>query len=171
MKFKFLDVCIDVTKNAIKIPQSSYLNSGLYPVYDQGKDLIGGYTNEEKGKSCDYPYIVFGDHTRVVKYIDNECFIGADGVKLLKVSNNDFIPKYVYYFMLANPVDNQGYARHYKLLKETYIKYVEKNKQIEVIKELDKIKDLLANKKRKLVLFDELIKSRFICQEDYNLCN
>ena len=162
MRFEFLNVCNDVTKTATKIPQSEYLSKGLYPIYDQGKDVVGGYSNCNDGIANDYPYICFGDHTRVIKYIDSPCFIGADGVKLLKVMNNNFLPKYVYYSMVANPVDSQGYSRHYKLLKETTINYVDRVIQSKIIDELDNLNNIIRTKKDELLLHDELIKSRFI---------
>ena len=165
MRFEFLNVCNDVTKTATKIPQSEYLSKGLYPIYDQGKDVVGGYSNCNDGIANDYPYICFGDHTRVIKYIDSPCFIGADGVKLLKVMNNNFLPKYVYYSMVANPVDSQGYSRHYKLLKETTINYVDRVIQSKIIDELDNLNNIIRTKKDELLLHDELIKSRFMCQE------
>ena len=162
MRYDFLNVCNDVTKTATKIPQSEYLINGIYPIYDQGKDIIGGYRDDINGLANNFPFIVFGDHTRVIKYVNNPCFIGADGVKLLKVVNDKFLPKYVYYSMIANPVDSQGYSRHYKLLKETTIKYVEKEIQSRIIIELDNINNSIAFKEKKLSLLDELIKSRFI---------
>ena len=66
----FIDVCNDVTKTARKIPQSLYKESGKYAIFDQGKDFIGGYTDEEENVCNNYPYIVFGDHTRILKYIN-----------------------------------------------------------------------------------------------------
>lgn len=162
MRYEFLNVCNDVTKTVTKIPQSEYLTEGIYPIYDQGKDIIGGYSNTDNGIASEYPYIVFGDHTRVIKYINNPCFIGADGVKLLKVVNNNFLPKYVYYSMIANPVESQGYSRHFKLLKETYIKYVDIVNQRKIIEELDNINNSILAKNYELETLDELIKSRFI---------
>ena len=49
MRLEFLNVCNDVTKTATKIPQSEYLSKGLYPIYDQGKDVVGGYSNRNDG--------------------------------------------------------------------------------------------------------------------------
>ena len=162
MRYDFLNVCNDVTKTATKISQSDYLSNGLYPIYDQGKNIIAGYYNNANGIANEYPYIVFGDHTRVIKYVDTPCFIGADGVKLIKVTNSNFLAKYVYYSMIANPVDSQGYSRHYKFLKETTIEYVDKDTQLKIIDELNMINYALRNKINKLTLLDKLIKSRFI---------
>lgn len=158
----FLNVCKDVTKTARKIPQGEYLTDGIYKIFDQGKPYVGGYCNTADGVATDYPYIIFGDHTRVIKYIEEPCYIGADGVKLLKVYNDDFIPKYVYYAMLANPVEHQGYSRHFKLLKETRIRKNEKSMQIAIIKELDKINQAISLKESEINHLDNLVKSRFI---------
>ena len=158
----FLHVCKDVTKTARKIPQGEYLTDGIYKIFDQGKLYVGGYCNTADGVATDYPYIIFGDHTRVIKYIEEPCYIGADGVKLLKVHNDDFIPKYVYYAMRANPVEHQGYSRHFKLLKETKIRKTEKTMQIAIINELDKINQAISLKESELNHLDDLVKSRFI---------
>lgn len=162
MKYPFLEVCEDVTKTATKIPQRLYLVKGYFPIFDQGKYYIGGYIDDANNLANDCPYIVFGDHTRVIKYINTPCYIGADGVKLLRVKNNKFVTKYVYYSMLANPVDSLGYSRHFRLLKESYVKYVEIDEQTKIINELDNINLTIATKEKQLSSLDGMIKSRFI---------
>lgn len=157
----FLEVCRDVTKTARKIPQSDYLSQGNYKIFDQGKQYIAGYTNDSEGIVSDYPYIVFGDHTRILKFVAEPCFIGADGVKLLKVYNEDFTPQYVYYALLAQPIENQGYSRHFKYLKELNIAIYTKEEQNAIVSELDKIQAALDNKKEQLKKLDELIQSKF----------
>ena len=67
----------------IKIKSNTYLKEGEYPIIDQGQAFIGGYTNEEGAFPKD-EYVIFGDHTCVVKYIDFSFVQGADGVKVLK---------------------------------------------------------------------------------------
>ncbi len=158
----FNEVCIDVTKTAKKIPQSDYLVSGKYKIFDQGKDYIGGYTNDKTGIVEDYPYIVFGDHTRIIKFVDEPCFIGADGVKLLKVYNSQFLPKYVYYSLVANPIVSLGYSRHFKYLKEQSIRDCSINEQERIITELETNEKAISIKKESLYSLDELVKSRFI---------
>ena len=156
------EILSDVTKTAIKIPQSDYLDAGKYRIFDQGKEYSVGFSNDEQGVVTDYPYIIFGDHTRVVKYVDEPCYIGADGVKLLKVINKDFDPRYVYYNILAKPIESQGYARHFKFLKE--IQFTEKSfsEQQKIAAELDKIQSAIDNKKQQLALLDEAVKSEFV---------
>src|SRR5690606_4344240 len=40
-------VISDVSGGNLKTPQSEYQPAGRYPIVDQGKDLIGGYTDDE----------------------------------------------------------------------------------------------------------------------------
>ena len=158
----FNEVCIDVTKTARKIPQSDYLVNGKYKIFDQGKDYIGGYTDDDTGIVEEYPYIVFGDHTRIIKFVNEPCFIGADGVKLLKVYNLKFLPKYVYYSLVANPIVSSGYSRHFKYLKEQSIRDCSINEQKRIITELENHEKAISIKKESLSSLDELVKSRFI---------
>lgn len=156
------EILSDVTKTATKIPQSDYLDTGKYRIFDQGKEYSVGFSNDEQGVVSDYPYIIFGDHTRAVKYVNEPCFIGADGVKLLKVINKDFNPRFVYYNILAKPIENQGYARHFKFLKE--IQFTEKTLSVQtnIVTELDTIQSAIDNKKQQLSLLDEAVKSEFV---------
>ncbi len=158
----FNEVCIDVTKTARKIPQSDYLVNGKYKIFDQGKDYIGGYTDDDTGIVEEYPYIVFGDHTRIIKFVNEPCFIGADGVKLLKVYNLQFLPKYVYYSLVANPIVSIGYSRHFKYLKEQSIRDCSIDEQKRIITELENHEKAISIKKESLSSLDELVKSRFI---------
>ena len=82
----FDEVLKDCTKLGTKIPTSEYLESGKYPIIDQGQNDIAGYYDSDDGLFEDVPTIVFGDHTRVVKYVDKPCFLGADGV--MEMSRN-----------------------------------------------------------------------------------
>lgn len=157
----FLDVCKDVTKTATKIPTTDYLPIGKYKIFDQGKDYIGGFRDSAIGLASDVPYILFGDHTRIIKYIDEPCFIGADGVKLLKVKDSRYTSKYIYYAMKAQPIESQGYARHFKFLKEQFYKYTTIEKQKRIVAELDNIEAGIRVKQEQLKALDELIQSRF----------
>ena len=72
--------CI-IKKNfkAKKIKQQDYKPYGKYPVIDQGQNMIAGYwdnKNEVFGENL--PVIIFGDHTRIIKYIDFPFVPGAD---------------------------------------------------------------------------------------------
>lgn len=158
----FTDVFVDVTKKAKKIPTTDYLNIGLYPIYDQGKNNVAGYTNETDGLFIDVPAIVFGDHTRVLKYIDRPCFLGADGVKLLKAKINNPNYKYLYYALQHADIPDTGYNRHFKWLKKVEISIPSEDEQAKIVSVLDKVNDILNFRKQQITELDNLVKARFI---------
>lgn len=108
-------------KKDTQVKSGDYLESGRTPIVDQGKSMIGGYTNNELIYK-DLPVIVFGDHTRVVKWVDFEFAQGADGTQVFK-SNKLMDDKFAYYVLLNTDIPNLGYSRHMKELKERDFKY------------------------------------------------
>jgi len=158
----FTDVFEDVTKQGRKLQTSEYKECGKYAIIDQGQNDIAGYTDEEAGVFSDVPAIVFGDHTRVVKYIDVPCYLGADGVKLLKakIANPNY--KYLYYALLHADIPNTGYNRHFKWLKEININLPDGSKQQDIVESLDKVSNLISLRKQQLAKLDELVKARFV---------
>ncbi len=161
-KLKFSDVFEDITRQGTKIQTSQYLACGKYQIIDQSQNDIAGFTNREDGLFTGTPVIVFGDHTRVIKYVDRPCFFGADGVKLLKVKNDYLNCRYLYYVLLNAKIPDTGYNRHFKWLKEIDIPIYDAKIQNIIVKMLDKIADLIVKRKQQLEKLDELVKSRFI---------
>jgi type I restriction enzyme S subunit len=94
---------------------------GTIPVVSQSKQLVDGYSNDTSKMIRDIPAIIFGDHTRVVKYIDFEFIPGADGTKIIK--SNIVSIKYLYYYILfaSSIIEDRGYNRHFSLLKNMLI--------------------------------------------------
>ena len=158
----FTDVFEDVTKQGRKIPTSDYHEAGLHPIIDQGQSEIAGYTNETYGLFTDVPAIIFGDHTRVLKYVDTPCFLGADGVKLLKATIPNPNYKYLYYALSSADIPNTGYNRHFKWLKEVDIPLPAEKEQQQIVDVLDKVSELIALRKEQLAKLDQLVKSRFV---------
>jgi type I restriction enzyme S subunit len=104
-----------------KLPLRDYLVVGKYPVIDQGQKFIGGYTDQEDlVVQSSLPVIVFGDHTKAIKYIDFPFVAGADGVKVLKPLDF-FHPKLLYYFLQVIDLPDKGYARHYQYLEKSEV--------------------------------------------------
>ena len=119
---QFADLVRKVSTSKLKLRQKEYLDSGRYPVVDQGKNHIGGYTNDaSKVIHAKYPLIVFGDHSRSVKILRQPFAPGADGTKVLEP--RDSVDAFFLYFLtkyLSHKIANKGYARHYQYLaKET----------------------------------------------------
>ena len=102
---------------------NDYLKTGNIPVIDQGKNYIAGYTNDNECiVNVTTPYIVFGDHTRVLKYIPFSFAKGADGTQLIMSNNMNRMPQSLLYNSLINiDLSNYSYARHFKYLKEEEI--------------------------------------------------
>lgn len=101
-----------------KLPRKSYLSLGAYPVIDQGQEFVGGYSNDETlVQDHADAVVVFGDHTRCVKFVDFPFIQGADGIKIL-VSSPVLDPRYLYFWLESQPVDSLGYRRHFPLLKK-----------------------------------------------------
>lgn len=106
------------TDSKKKVQQKVYLEDGALAVVDQGQELIGGYTNDESMVYCgELPVIVFGDHTRCVKYVDFMFAQGADGVKVLK-PKPFYSPKAFFYSLQAVDIPNMGYRRHFPLFHQ-----------------------------------------------------
>ena len=159
---RFSDLFLDVTKDGHKIPKENYLSKGKYPIIDQGQEYIAGYSDEAEGLYEDVPAIIFGDHTRIIKYVDRPCFLGADGVKLLKAKDTASNYKYLYYALCHARIPNTGYNRHFKWLKEVDIRLPNKYEQWYIVEVLDKLTGLISLRKQQLAKLDELVKARFV---------
>lgn len=106
-----------------KIKAGNYQTSGATPVVDQGKALIAGYTDDTSATiESPLPLVVFGDHTRNIKFVNFPFAVGADGVVLLR-ANSKLNPKFFYYWLRGLPLHNLGYSRHYKLLQDQEIAF------------------------------------------------
>ena len=104
-----------------KLKQKNYERAGKLPVIDQGLSFIGGYTNDEELKvECQLPVVIFGDHTKVFKYVDFDFVAGADGIKVIRPQEM-YYPKLFYYFAQATSLPEKGYARHFQFLEKAQI--------------------------------------------------
>ena len=106
--------CIEPVVYTAKVQRKYFLSDGAYPIVSQEDAFINGFWNEEADIfRVDHPLIVFGDHTRALKYIDFDFVLGADGVKVLKPK--PFLhPHFFYYQLHTAKLASLGYARHYR---------------------------------------------------------
>src|SRR5438270_3459804 len=108
--------CIEKVTYTTKIQRKDFLDDGEFPIVSQEEDFINGYWNNGADLfKVMTPVIVFGDHTKVLKYVDFDFVLGADGVKILQ-PREFLLPKFFYYQLQTANLDSLGYARHYKLL-------------------------------------------------------
>ena len=162
MLIPFDEVFEDVTKYGTKIKTDEYQATGPHIIIDQGQEQIAGYTYREEGLFSDVPVLIFGDHTRVIKYVDTPFFLGADGVKVLKCRFENANYKYLYYALLSARIPNTGYNRHFKWLKELQIPYPDTKEQAEIAAALDKTQYIVSSRQQQLSALDNLIKARFV---------
>ena len=60
---------VEVVATARGVQRSQYGEGTLIPIVDQGQALIAGYTDDSSVALANGEYIVFGDHTRAVKWL------------------------------------------------------------------------------------------------------
>lgn len=149
---RLLESFVNKTDSKKKIKQKDYLEEGNYPIVDQGRDLIGGYTNDDKLIIyIKKPIIVFGDHTRCIKYINFDFVQGADGTKILE-PKKIFLEKYFYYAFKNINIPSLGYRRHYPMFNKLKIQIAPINEQQRIVNrieslftKLDRAKELIEN--------------------------
>jgi len=136
---KVRDVVSNISLTGRKLKQKQYVVSGKLPVVDQGQKFIGGYTDREELKvNVVPPVIVFGDHTKIVKYVDFDFVAGADGVKVLKPLEA-FYPRLFYYFLHVIQLPEKGYARHFQFLQKSFIPLPPFNEQVRIVVKLEEL--------------------------------
>ena len=144
-----LDSFDNVTDSKKKLATKEYLEDGEYPIIDQGQDFIGGYTDDaDMIYDGELPIVIFGDHTRCIKYIDFQFAQGADGVKVLKPKQfwND---KAFYYAMQSIEIPNMGYRRHYPLFKDFCIPLPPLAEQKRIVEQIESLFSKLDEAKEK----------------------
>lgn len=160
---KIVDLIHSISLSRKKIKTSNYNKIGKIPIIDQSKKFIVGYTdNLESLINVSDPLIVFGDHTRIVKYIDFDFAPGADGTKVLKIDER-IIPKYFYYYLKSIKLENLGYSRHFKILKKEMIVFPnDKHIQVKIVKKLDYLLDNIESKKKEILQLENKIMSNLL---------
>lgn len=107
----------------VQVKSDEYMAVGTHPVVDQGKKLIAGYTDNSIVYQT-VPVIIFGDHTRILKWVDFIFAPGADGTQIIK-SKKNVVLKYGFYLLANTEIPNLGYSRHMRELKKKDFKFPE----------------------------------------------
>ena len=160
--YKPFDDCFDKIKTPKGVPSKDYLESGTYPVISQEEEFISGYNNDDsKLLHIPRPVVIFGDHSRVIKYVDFDFVLGADGVKVL-LPKVECDAKYIYYFLKHFNVPSLGYSRHFKLLREAQIPVPSLSDQELIVRELASISSVISAKKQQVLELDNLAQAIFL---------
>ena len=146
---RLTDVYYPISPSGKKLKSSETVEKGSYPVVDQGKSYIAGYTeNANLLIKIPGPVIIFGDHTMEMKYINFNFVAGADGTKILRPYKMD--ERYFYIYLLSYKLENKGYARHFKVLNDNLIALPPLLEQHRIVAKVDELMALCDKLKGRL---------------------
>lgn len=135
----FEEVFTQISTSGKKVKTAEALSKGKFPVVDQGRTFVSGYLDDESlVVSDENPLIIFGDHTREIKWIDFAFIPGADGVKILK-PNPEMNGRFLYFFLRNLSIEGKGYARHFKILKDAEYRVPPLVEQNHIAQKLDEL--------------------------------
>ena len=172
---KQFESCIENIQYTNKIPKKDFKENGFFPIISQEEEFINGYWDKEKDLfKIKKPLVIFGDHTKNIKYVDFDFVLGADGVKIISTID-DILPKYMYYYLQNIQLRDLGYARHYKLLKEVVVKYPSLSEQQRIVGILDEAfeniekakQNALQNLNNAKELFNHYLNQIFTMKNDW----
>ena len=143
VEYKPLSECVVLPSIPSGLKRNQYENSGSYPIVDQGGGKIAGFTCDETKLVRDVPGIVFGDHTREIKYVDYFFVPGADGVKWIRAVDGISI-RYLFHCLTSLSIPSRGYNRHWILVREMLIPVPPLEVQREIVRILDQFTTLEA---------------------------
>jgi type I restriction enzyme S subunit len=162
MKKPFADLFDDATAGISHLDTSGYKAQGKMAIVDQGKDQVAGYTDDPDVKPFNkVPCLIFGDHTKIVKFVETPFVLGAQGVRVL-TPKKELDPKYAY-FMLRNFAfpENTGYQRHFKYLGRAKFEVPSPSSQLRIAATLSQVETLHQKHTEAQRLVGELVPSIF----------
>ncbi|MCV3426377.1 restriction endonuclease subunit S [Campylobacter lari] len=167
-KFNFDNIFYSPSSKNYQLNTKDYLEKGCIPIIDQSKKFIIGYSNNYekvfKINNCNNSCIIFGDHTRVLKFIDFDFIVGADGVKILLNKDIErFNTKFLFFQLLYKDIPLLGYRRHFSVLKQNTFSIPPLKEQEQIASHLDElsshVKNLKQNYQMQIKNLQELKKS------------
>ncbi|MCE4056141.1 restriction endonuclease subunit S [Pseudomonas sp. Au-Pse12] len=159
---QFSDAIKDATSEYSKLQKSEYLEHGSFPIVDQGQQQFGGYTNNKSVISVgSCPAIVFGDHTRIFKFVDEPFCLGADGAKVLE-PKVELDKKFLFYYLSSLNIESAGYSRHFKFLKKNMIPVPSLSEQKRIAAILDKADAICRKRQQAIQLADDFLRAVFL---------
>ncbi len=143
VEWKELGEVVDTVTSPVKLTKKEYQVTGRIPIVDQGEQFVAGYADNEKYLEKD-EYIIFGDHSEHVKYVDFAFVQGADGLKILKPKSG-IKAKYIYYCFCNFYKKEGSYKRHWSKARTTQIPIPQSEElQEKIVQTLDKFTDYVT---------------------------
>ena len=147
-----------------KLEKELYKDKGAYPIIDQGKNDIVGYTDDETALVPINEYVLFGDHTRYVKYYHGKFAQGADGLKIL-LAVDGILPRFLFFSFENTEVPSRGYSRHWSIAKDLLIPIPSLSEQQRIvgildtfIASIDNLKEQIAQRRKQYEYYrDQLL--------------
>ncbi len=115
----FENVFSRVNAKENQIQTLEYQATGAFPVVDQGKEPVVGFSDRaDKRFRCPQGgVIIFGDHTCIVKFVEFDFVVGADGTQILATKTGHCARFHAFQLQLRE-IPTTGYNRHFRFLKE-----------------------------------------------------
>ena len=132
-----------------KLGKELFHDEGIFPIIDQGQKDVVGYTDDLLALLPYGEYILFGDHTRYVKYHKGVFAQGADGLKILKPIES-IIPRYFFYVFENTEIPCRGYSRHWSIAKDLIIPIPSLSEQTRIVGILDTFTASIENLKEQI---------------------
>lgn len=160
---KLGEVCKTITP-PIKLQKADYYHQGRYPIIDQGQVEVVGFTDNSEALVPDAEYVLFGDHTRYVKYHRGSFAQGADGLKIL-LPRQEINARYFFFVFQNTEIPSRGYSRHWSIAKEIIIPIPSLSEQNRIVgildtftASIDNLKEQIAQRRKQYEYYrDELL--------------
>jgi len=115
----FDEVLIRINAKPNQVQATAYRTAGHFPVVDQGATAVIGFSDDgDRLFRCPKGgVIVFGDHTCIVKFVDFDFLVGADGTQVMS-ARGGHVTRFIAYDLQRKGVVPTGYNRHFGFLRE-----------------------------------------------------
>jgi type I restriction enzyme, S subunit len=143
------EIYYSISPSGSKLLSSAVQLEGKHPVVDQGQRHIAGYTNDDSLLiKIPGPIIIFGDHTKEIKYIDFDFVAGADGTKILRPVNQN--ERYFALQLRSFSLEDRGYSRHFKVLNSCLFALPPHAEQSRIIARVEELRKLCIDLRQRL---------------------
>ena len=135
-----------------KLLTSSYRLEGRFPIIDQSQSEVCGWTDDDDAViTKPLPVIVFGDHTCVLKFVQQPFAQGADGIKIMRPIRS-VLTEYLFQQLSHRPLVMEQYKRHFSTLKNKHVSFpcLKSGEQRKIADFLGLLDDLISAQEQKL---------------------